>query len=197
MIKQRFILTEWVRAQIKDRMGELGRTLYRLGIHPDMVTVFGFLVVALAAVIVGLGEFQWGGVVLVLGLPLDAVDGAVARAMGREGKFGGILDSTLDRYADALIFAGLSYHFAVTGRFDYMLLAMAALMGGFAVSYVRARAGEAGISVKVGLFDRFVRVIIIIAVLLLPFLMPLGLWVLALGTNFTALQRMWFVYRNT
>jgi phosphatidylinositol phosphate synthase len=197
MVDQPFIFTEWVRGQIRDRMGELGRTLHRLGVHPDMVTLLGFLVVAVAAVLVGLGEFQWGGLVLVVGLPLDAVDGAVARAMGRQGKFGGVLDSTLDRYADALIFGGLSYHFAVQGRFDYMLLALAALTGGFAVSYVRARAGEAGITVKVGLLDRFVRVIIIVAVLLLPFLMPLGLWVLALGTNFTALQRMWFVYRNT
>ncbi len=194
---QPFIFTEWVRAQIKERMGELGRTLYRLGVHPDMVTILGFLVVAVAAILVGLGEFQWGGVVLVIGLPLDAVDGAVARAMGRQGKFGGVLDSTLDRYADALIFGGLSYHFAVQGRFDYMLLALAALTGGFAVSYVRARAGEAGISVKVGLLDRLVRVIIIVTVLLLPFLIPVGLWVLALGTNITALQRMWFVYRNT
>jgi phosphatidylinositol phosphate synthase len=197
MVNQRFVLTDWVRAQIKDRMGELGRTLHSFGVHPDMVTLLGFLFVCIAAVLVGMGEFQWGGLVLVLGLPLDAVDGAVARAMGRQGKFGGVLDSTLDRYADALIFGGLSYHFAVQGRFDYMLLALAALTGGFAVSYVRARAGEAGISVKVGLLDRFVRVIIIVAVLLLPFLMPLGLWVLALGTNFTALQRMWFVYRNT
>jgi CDP-diacylglycerol--glycerol-3-phosphate 3-phosphatidyltransferase len=194
---QPFILTEWVRTQIKERMGELGRTLYRLGVHPDMVTILGFLVVAVAAILVGLGEFQWGGVVLVIGLPLDAVDGAVARAMGRQGKFGGVLDSTLDRYADALIFGGLSYHFAVQGRFDYMLLALAALTGGFAVSYVRARAGEAGIVVKVGLLDRLVRVIIIVTVLLLPFLIPVGLWVLALGTNITALQRMWFVYRHT
>jgi len=194
---QPFIFTEWVRAQIRERMGELGRTLYRLGVHPDMVTILGFLVVAVAAILVGLGEFQWGGVVLVIGLPLDAVDGAVARAMGRQGKFGGVLDSTLDRYADALIFGGLSYHFAVQGRFDYMLLALAALTGGFAVSYVRARAGEAGIVVKVGLLDRLVRVIIIVTVLLLPFLIPVGLWVLALGTNITALQRMWFVYRNT
>ncbi len=192
-----FILTEWVRRQLRERLDELGRTLHRLGVHPDMVTVAGFFVVLLAALIVAQGHFQIGGLVLILGLPLDAVDGAVARAMGRKDHFGGILDSTLDRYADALIFGGLSYYFAVHGQFDHMLLALAALTGGFAVSYVRARAGEAGLSVKVGLLDRFVRVIIIVAVLLLPPLMTLGLWVLAIGTNFTALQRMWYVYRNS
>jgi CDP-diacylglycerol---glycerol-3-phosphate 3-phosphatidyltransferase len=197
MAQQEFIFTDWVRNQVRDRMGELGRTLHRLGIHPDVITVLGLLVVGISAYIIAQGQFQLGGIVLILGLPLDAVDGAVARAMGRTDKFGGIFDSTLDRYADAFIFMGLSYHFAVLDRYDYMLLAMAALVGSVVVSYVRARAGEAGLSVRVGLFDRFVRVIIILTVLLLPPLMPVGLWVLAIGTNFTALQRMWYVYRNT
>lgn len=199
MTKQQtpFIFTDWVRAQIRDRMADLGGLLHRWGIHPDMITIAGFITVIVAAIIIGSGQLVLGGIVLVLGLPLDAVDGAVARAMGRTDKFGAILDSTLDRYADALIFGGLSYHFAVQGRFDHMLLALAALTGGFAVSYVRARAGEAGLSVKVGLLDRFVRVIIIVAVLLVPLLMTPGLWVLAIGTNFTALQRMWYVYKNT
>lgn len=192
-----FILTEWVRKQISSWMSLLGSTIYRLGMHPDWITVAGLVVVFIASLVIAQGQFQWGGLILMLGLPLDALDGAVARAMGRQGKFGGVLDSTLDRYADAFIFGALSYHFAVLDRFDYMLLALAALTGGFAVSYVRARAGEAGLSVKVGLLDRFVRVIIVVAVLLLPPLMPLGLWVLAVGTNFTALQRMWYVYRNT
>ncbi len=197
MQTQDFIFTEWVRTQIRDRMGELGRTLHRLGVHPDMITLLGLVIVAIASVIIARGQFQLGGIILVLGLPLDALDGAVARAMGRKGNFGGVLDSTLDRYADAFIFGGLSYHFAVAGQFDYMLLCLAALTGGFVVSYVRARAGEAGLSVKVGLLDRFVRVIIIIAVLLVPPLTILGLWVLAIGANFTALQRIWYVYRNT
>jgi len=197
MQTQDFILTEWVRTQIRDRMGELGRTLHRLGVHPDMITLLGLVIVAIASVIIARGQFQLGGIILVAGLPLDALDGAVARAMGRKGNFGGVLDSTLDRYADAFIFGGLSYHFAVQGQFDNMLLCLAALTGGFVVSYVRARAGEAGLSVKVGLLDRFVRVIIIIAVLLVPPLTILGLWVLAIGANFTALQRIWYVYRNT
>jgi len=95
-------------------------------------------------VFIAQGQFQLGAVILILGLPLDALDGAVARAMGRQDKFGGILDSTLDRYADALIFGGLSYYFAVHDQFDYLVLALAALTGSLLVSYVRARAGEAG-----------------------------------------------------
>ncbi len=197
MTNQPFILTEWVRALIRSSMNLIGGSLHRLGIHPDMITVAGLVLVGVAAYFISQGQFQLGAIILILGLPLDAVDGAVARAMGRKDKFGGILDSTLDRYADALIFGGLSYYFAVEDRFDHMLLALAALTGGFLVSYVRARAGEAGLSVKVGLLDRFARVIIIVGMLLLPALLTIGLWVLAVGTNFTALQRMWYVYRNT
>jgi CDP-diacylglycerol---glycerol-3-phosphate 3-phosphatidyltransferase len=195
--KKPFIFTEWVRTQIRTYLSPIAGALYRVGIHPDMITVAGLVVVGIAAVVIARGQFQLGGIILILGLPLDALDGAVARAMGRTDKFGGILDSTLDRYADAFIFGGVSYYFAVQDQFDYMLLALAALVGSLVVSYVRARAGEAGLSVKVGLLDRFVRVIIIVAVLLVPQLLTLGLWVLAIGTNITALQRMWFVYRNT
>jgi CDP-diacylglycerol---glycerol-3-phosphate 3-phosphatidyltransferase len=197
VMQQTFIFTDWVRVQIGTFMAWVGGSLYRLGVHPDAITVLGTGIVGLAAYFIAQGQFQLGGLILILGLPLDAVDGAVARAMGRKGKFGGILDSTLDRYADAMIFGGLSYYFAVQDRFDYMLLALAALTGGLLVSYVRARAGEAGLTVKVGLLDRLVRVIIILTVLMLPMLLELGLWVLAIGTNFTALQRMWYVYRHT
>ena len=126
MTNQPFILTEWVRAQIRGFMHMIGTTLHNLGVHPDMITVAGLVVVGIAAYFIAQGQFQLGGVILIVGLPLDAVDGAVARAMGRKDKFGGILDSTLDRYADALIFGGLSYYFAVANRFDHMLLALAA-----------------------------------------------------------------------
>ncbi len=177
-------------------MAGIGGFLHRLGIHPDTITIAGLVVVVVAAVFIGRGDFQLGGVILILGLPLDALDGAVARAMERTGKFGSVLDSTLDRYADALIFGGLSYYFAVHDQYDYLLLALAALTGAFLVSYVRARAGEAGLSVKVGLLDRFVRVMIILAALLVPPLLPLGLWILAIGTNVTAFQRLWYVYRK-
>ncbi len=189
--------TDRARAYTRNWTAWAGTTLHRLGVHPDALTVAGLVVVALASIFVARGQFPLAGVILVLGLPLDALDGATARAMGRKDYFGGVLDSTLDRYADAFIFGGLSYYFAVQGRFEMMLLALAALIGSFVVSYVRARAGEAGLSVKIGLFDRFVRVIIIVLILFVPILLELGVLALAIGTNLTGLQRLWYVYRNT
>lgn len=189
--------TDRARAFTRDWTAWAGAILHRLNIHPDALTVAGLVVVAIASVFIARGQFPLAGIILVLGLPLDALDGATARAMGRKDNFGSVLDSTLDRYADAFIFGGLSYYFAVQGRFEMMLLALAALIGSFVVSYVRARAGEAGLSVKIGLFDRFVRVIIIVLILFVPILLELGVLALAVGTNVTGLQRLWYVYRHT
>lgn len=196
-MNQPVTFTDRARALTGDFLKRAGRALYRRGFHPDLITVAGLLLVMVAAYIIARGEMQWGAVVLLMGLPLDALDGAVARAMQRTGKFGGVLDSTLDRYADGIIFAALGYYFAARDDFLYLILAFASLMGSYVVSYVRARAGEAGLSVKIGIFDRFVRVIIILVMLFIPDLLPLGLWVLAIGTNITGLQRLWYVYRIT
>jgi CDP-diacylglycerol--glycerol-3-phosphate 3-phosphatidyltransferase len=173
-----------------------GEAVMRLGIHPDTITIVGLAVVALGAVLIALGQFQWGGVVLLISLPLDALDGAVARAMKRTDRFGAVLDSTLDRYADGLIFGGMAYYFATVDQFDRLLLALAALMGSFVVSYVRARAGEADLSVRIGWFSRLERVIALLVALLVPPVLVLALWVLAIGTNVTGLQRLWYVYRH-
>jgi CDP-diacylglycerol---glycerol-3-phosphate 3-phosphatidyltransferase len=170
--------------------------VHRLGIHPDTITIVGLVVVAVGSVFIGLGAIQLGGVLLVISLPLDALDGAVARAMQRKDRFGAVLDSTLDRYADGFIFGGLAYYFATIDQAGNLLLALAALMGSFVVSYTRARAGEADLSVKIGLFSRFERVIALLVALLIPPLLIPALWALAIGTNLTGLQRLWYVYKH-
>lgn len=197
MEKSGTTFTDRVRALTGGLITRAGMAFYRAGIHPDWITLAGLVVVGIASWFIAVGELQLGGVILILGLPLDALDGAVARAMHRRDKFGGLLDSTLDRYADGLIFAALGYYFASQNQLGYLLLALAALMGSYTVSYVRARAGEAGISVKVGLFTRLERVAVLLPALLIPPLLIPGMWILAIGTNVTGLQRVWFVYRNT
>jgi phosphatidylglycerophosphate synthase len=189
-------LTDRVRAQTNGFVSRAGNAVYHLGIHPDTITIVGLIVVAIGAVFIALGQLQVGGVLLLVSLPLDALDGAVARAMQRKDKFGAILDSTLDRYADGFIFGALIYYFAVRSEYNNLLLTLAALMGTFVVSYVRARAGEADLSVKVGLFTRFERLVALLVALLIPPLLILALWVLAVGTNITGLQRLWYVYRH-
>ena len=185
-----------VRAVMGRTLSSAGAALARLGIGPDAITIAGLIVVLIAAVCIAQGRLMLGGIVLILGLPLDALDGAVARAVGRKGRFGGVLDSTLDRYADGFIFSGLAYYFAAQGALDNMLLALASLVGSFVVSYVRARAGEADLAVRIGLLDRLVRLILILVALLLPPLLIPALWVLAIGSNLTGVQRLWYVFQH-
>lgn len=194
--KKPFVFTDLARRLTRGILDPIGMALHRIGVHPDTVTVAGLLIVLLGGYLIAQGEFQLAAIVMLIGLPLDAIDGAVARAMQRQDSFGAVLDSTLDRYADAVIFASLGYYFAVQGRFGMMLLAMAALAGSFLVSYVRARAEGVGISIKEGLFTRLERLAIIIFVLLVPSLLDWGVLLLAVGTNFTSLQRLFYVYQK-
>ena len=177
-------------------LARVGLALHRLGVSADAVTLAGFALTLLAALFIARGRLQEGGLLLLISLPLDALDGAVARAAQRDSRFGGVLDSTLDRYADAAMFAALVYYFASLGQMEHLALALLALVGSYGVSYVRARAGEAGIELREGLFTRLERVLVLLLALLIPGLLLPGLWLLALGCNLTALQRLWLVHRQ-
>jgi len=196
MTRETPTLTDRVRQLTHKLAARMGEGIYRRGVHPDVVTIMGLVLVGLAALLIARGQFQIGALILLVGLPFDFLDGAVARAMQREDKFGAVLDSTLDRYADGFIFIALSYYFAVEDRFLMMLLTMAALLGSLLVSYIRARADGVQITTKIGIFTRMERVLVIILMLLFPVLLDWGIWLLAFGTNFTAMQRLWFVYSN-
>lgn len=189
-------LTDRVRGLTGGIVGRAGAIVHGWGIHPDAITIAGLAVVALASILIAVGQFQWGGVLLLLSLPLDALDGAVARAMQRRDRRGAVLDSTLDRYADGFVFGALAYYFGSTAQPGYIVLTLAALLGTFVVSYVRARAGEADLAVKIGLFSRFERVIVLLLMFLVPPLLIVGLWILAVGTNITGVQRLLYVYKH-
>ncbi|HYO89155.1 MAG TPA: CDP-alcohol phosphatidyltransferase family protein [Candidatus Limnocylindrales bacterium] len=197
-------LSDRMRAAFTGVTSRAGWAVAGIGIQPDWITWAGLVVVAIGAFFIARGEWAAAFLLMLLSLPLDALDGATARAMKRSDRRGGVLDSTLDRYADGLIAIGFAYYYAAQNDLNLMLLALAGMIGTFAVSYVRARAGEAGLSVKVGWFSRFERVVTLLIMLGLPILIPawtssilvIGLWILAIGTNLTALQRLLYVYKH-
>ena len=197
-------ITDRLRQLTAPPLDRAGQVLANLGIHPNLVTLSGTLLVGIAALQLARGRFLAGGVLLLISLPLDALDGAVARAAGGGSRFGMVFDSAMDRYADAFIFAGFGYYFAERGRLDFLLCALAALCGSYMVSYLRARADDAkvAVSVTVGWFSRLERVAVILimtfAAAWLGDARPLeiGLIALALGTNFTALQRLLYARKT-
>lgn len=188
-------LTDLVRRRTRRLMTFIGEHLAAWGVHPDLLTFLGLLLVTIAAVVIAQGHFFWGAVIILAGAPLDAVDGAVARALHREGKFGALWDSTLDRYADSFIFTGIAYYYSTQDNQRLMLLAILALIGTELVSYVRARAEGLNLSCKVGLLTRMERMVIILVMLFAGYV-EFGLWVLVIGTHVTVAQRVWHVHKQ-
>lgn len=189
-------LTDRVRTLTGGLLSRVGYALNQMGIHPNTVTLVGLGIIAVAGFLIGSGRLFLAGWVLAFGAILDAVDGAVARARADHNGFGAALDSSLDRYADGFIFASLSYYFANQMQPWNMLLALAALVGSYMVSYVRARADgpDVGVSVTVGLFTRLERLVMVVCVLWFwPWILVPGMWVLAIGTNVTAAHRLWYL----
>lgn len=185
-------LSTRVRALTVGLLDRLGRLFHSWGVHPDVITLVGLGFTVLGAWFIMQGQFVTAVVILVLALPLDALDGAVARAMRRTNPFGGILDSVVDRVADMTLLLALAAYLAMDGQFVAMGLAFGAIIGSVLVSYVRARAGAAGIACAGGLFSRFERLVVLLVALLTGWIVP-GLAILAVGSNLTALRRLWSV----
>ena len=128
--------------------------LAKTPVTPSAITWFGFLLAAGAAALIATGHlFAAGFVVLIAGF-FDILDGALARSTNRTTRFGAILDSTLDRLAEAVLLLGILFLFAREQSVAEILLVGVALVGSLLVSYIRARAEALGLECKVGLFTR-------------------------------------------
>jgi CDP-diacylglycerol--glycerol-3-phosphate 3-phosphatidyltransferase len=166
------------------------------GISPNVVTVVGFCLATVAAVFIAQGQFLTGGIVLLISGIFDALDGTLARVAGRVSRYGAFLDSTIDRYSEAVLCLGLLIYYNRLGNQTEVILVYLTIIGSLLVSYTRARAEGIGISCKVGIFTRAERWITLSLGLLLN-QMVIALWVLAVLSNLTALQRIYAVWRST
>lgn len=187
--------TERVKARSEPLLLPLVQALARWGVSPNTVSIVGFLGLSLAGLSVALGHPRLGGLLLGICGPLDAVDGLLARHTGRASTFGAFLDSTLDRYAEIVLFLGILGYLLQRENVWAVALSFVALTGSLMVSYTRARAEGLGLSCKVGLFTRFERLLLLTLGLLTGFLLPV-LVILAALTHFTALQRILHVWRQ-
>lgn len=170
----------------------IGRSVGRLGITPNMISLFGFAGNVVAAWLITRDELIWAGVVFLFFSVLDLVDGAVARATGLASPFGAVFDAILDRASEAIVLASCGWYFAERGEQVQAGFAYAATFGSIAVSYMRARAEVVGLPMRDGLFRRQERVGLLALGLLFDGL-TVAVGALALLANFTALQRFWML----
>jgi CDP-diacylglycerol--glycerol-3-phosphate 3-phosphatidyltransferase len=177
--------------------------LARIGVSPNLLTVMGMLLHFLFAWLIINGEFLWAGLAVFIFVPLDALDGSLARKLDRtpgQGKFGAFLDSTSDRTAEVILFSGYLIYFSLEDNLGMMIAAYIAVTGSIMVSYTRSRAEALGLSCKVGLLTRVERYVVIVTSLILaaiwPFFLEVGILILAVGTWFTVGQRVHHVWKQ-
>jgi CDP-diacylglycerol--glycerol-3-phosphate 3-phosphatidyltransferase len=177
-------------------------------INPNILTVIGVSLNVGCGLLFGLGWFFYAGVALIVANLFDMLDGQVARLSGRVTRFGGFLDSSLDRLSDMVVFVGLMVYYARDTPAHSTLnvfLAGAGLMGSVMVSYASARAESLIPKCDVGFLRRPERVVLFIIGALSTYpgstnyfanRMPAVLWVLAVGSYWTFAHRMYHTWRE-
>lgn len=172
----------------------IARFFIRLGASPNDVTILGLLMIVGAATLLALGHLQLAGFLMLIGAGADGVDGVMARLQDRSTQFGAFLDSTLDRYSEAVTLLGLFIYFLRLGDSEALVLLYVAIVGSLLVSYTRARAESVGLECQKGFLTRVERVVLLITALIVG-QVRIGLWLLAILSQITALQRIYVVWR--
>ncbi len=196
-VQQRATLTDQLRLRAKVIIDPVVDVLARYKLGPDFLTVLGFLTHILFAYLLAVGEFRWAAVAIAVLSPLDALDGALARKLGRkQGGFGAFLDSSLDRLAEIVLFGGFIYYYYVQADQTMLAVAYLAVTGSLMVSYARSRAEALGFQAKMGVLSRVERYAVLVVFLALE-LPQVALIILAAFTYFTFFQRMWAVWQQS
>ncbi len=167
----------------------LARALVHLGVTPNALTYSGLILSAGAGMLFMQGAFRLAGVIVLFAGACDVLDGAVAREGELLTRLGQFLDSSLDRYADALVLGGIICHYALIQDLALMGAAVSALVGSLLVSYMRGRAESLIDSCKVGFWERPERCVLLMVGALLHRVAP-AVWLLAVLTHVTVLQRI-------
>lgn len=193
--KEAFSLEHFLRVKSKGFLDTIAAVVNKTGLLPNTITIIGLIGTTAGAVMIGLGQVSWGGLLVLLMGPLDALDGSMARLRGDQTEFGAFVDSVTDRYSELVIFAGLLAHYWQLGSLLYVMLTFAAAAGSVMVSYTKARAESLGFTAKVGILSRVERYLIMAPSLL--FNIPwVAVWIIAVFANYTALQRIWTVRKQ-
>jgi len=161
---------------------------------PNAISLTGFVLNLVAAVLVWERLFFLGGIAFVVGSIMDTLDGRYSRMSGKGTPFGAFLDSTLDRIEEGIVLTAVAGYFALHANRAATAAVVVAVLASLMVSYTRARAEALGVECKVGIATRPVRVVILAIGLIFALLQP-AVYVLAALSVITVAQRIWHVRR--
>jgi len=168
-----------------------------LGSHgnPNLFTLIGFVATLVASFLLIKEFWFWAGLAIILSGLFDLFDGVVARNLGKVTPFGGFLDSVIDRYSDLFLLMALLIYYLRKEDSNMVILTSFVSIGTAIIPYARARAEAAQVSCNAGLMERAERIILLSTGVLFHWMKPI-LWILAILTHFTVLERIYYVYRK-
>ena len=167
--------------------------LHKIGVTPDFITWTGFLLLLPAVYFLAKGYFALAALIITFASLFDMLDGALARKTGTKTRFGGFLDSTVDRFSEGVLYFGILIYYSGTNNINGIILSYLTLFFSFLVSYIRARAGGLNIDCEIGIFTRPERLIALIIGLLIGQVFVIMI-VISAVSFITVIQRMWLVY---
>ncbi len=189
-------MTSFLKEKGKALIIPVTKGLIRMGATAETLTLLGLLAAVTAGVLFALGHIRFAAVMVLVSGILDSADGTAARLSGRVTRAGAFVDSAVDRYCEAVIFFGLLVHYVRLESFFLALLVFVAMSGAFLVSYMRARLEGLGRECRVGLLERQDRVIVLaVGGLVGEIGLHAALWVIAVFSHLTALQRIRFAVK--
>ncbi len=158
-------------------------------VSPNVITIAGIIPHIIAALLYAKGSIILGGVFVILGGFFDMLDGAFARTTGEVTRFGGVLDSTIDRYNDFLPWLGITYYFSKRGQHLWVMLSLLSILGIFLVPYIRARSEKIIDVLNSGIMERPERVLSLFFFSVIDKI-KIGIVVICILSHVTALQRI-------
>jgi len=164
-------------------------------VNPNLFTFLGLFATLTASFFIIKKSWLPAGLGIILSGLFDLFDGAIARNLGKVTAFGGFLDSVLDRYSDLLLLLAFLIYYLKRGDSGLVVLTSLVSIGTILIPYIRARAEALQIPCNIGLMERAERIILLSAGTLFNWMEPV-LWVLAILTHFTVLQRIFYVWKK-
>jgi CDP-diacylglycerol--glycerol-3-phosphate 3-phosphatidyltransferase len=189
------------RGRIKKVFEPIALGMGRIGLTPNGLTLIGFGISIVGAVLLAAQLWVVGGVVVFIGGAFDMFDGTLARATGKVSKFGAFMDSVFDRWGEAVVYLGIAWGAVLADSDTVAILATAALGAAFMVSYTRAKSEGLGFSpgigmAAIGVMPREIRLIVLSLGLIIAgatanlTILAAALAIIAIGAVITVIQRI-------
>jgi len=189
------MISEKLGHRLDNVASKIAKFIFGENVNPHFLTLMGLVINLGAALCLGKGYWVAGGCLILLAGFFDILDGAVARVFNKTSKFGGFLDSVIDRYSDIVLLIGIIWYYAIRGELGYVFIACIVLMGCILIPYSRAKAEIFLDRCNIGLMERAERTILLAIGSIFGF-MNFVLWILAILTHITVFQRIHFAWKE-